>query len=53
MTKKAEKKKTKETIPAPVKAKKRKRETAETMAARQRDISVSEFFCKEQTPSWF
>jgi DNA topoisomerase-6 subunit B len=56
MTKKAEKKKQpvekkkkiKETIPAPGKAKKRKKETAETMAARQRDISVSEFFAKNR-----
>ena len=42
------KKKSKETIPAPIKVKKRNRETAESMAARQRDISVSEFFAKNR-----
>ena len=42
------KKKSKETVPAPIKVKKRKKETAETMAARQRDISVSEFFAKNR-----
>ncbi len=54
MTKKAEKKKhseeKKKKTPVPVKEKekKRKKETAETMAARQRDISVSEFFAKNR-----
>ena len=54
MTKKVEKKKhseeKKKKTPVPVKEKekKRKKETAETMAARQRDISVSEFFAKNR-----
>jgi len=39
----------KEEIPAPVvKKKKVVHETAESMAARQRDISVSEFFAKNR-----
>src|SRR5512137_2740941 len=37
-----------EEIQPPVKVKKRTHETAETMAARQRDISVSEFFAKNR-----
>jgi DNA topoisomerase-6 subunit B len=54
MAKKAEKKKKpeektkKSAVPVKKKEKKRKRETAETMAARQRDISVSEFFAKNR-----
>jgi DNA topoisomerase-6 subunit B len=51
MAKKVEKKikkKVKKAEPAPLKIKKRKKETAETMAARQRDISVSEFFAKNR-----
>jgi DNA topoisomerase-6 subunit B len=54
MAKKAEKKnkpelKTKKAAGSlKVKEKKRKKETAETMAARQRDISVSEFFAKNR-----
>jgi len=40
--------KTEEEIQPPVKVKKRAHETAETMAARQRDISVSEFFAKNR-----
>ena len=35
-----------EEVRLPAKGKKRTHETAETMAARQRDISVSEFFAK-------
>ncbi len=57
MTKKAEKnkqaeeKKKKAPAPVKVKEKKRQKETAETMAARQRDISVSEFFAKNSISS--
>ena len=37
-----------EEVQLPAKVKKRTHETAETMAARQRDISVSEFFAKNR-----
>ena len=46
--KKPEEKKKKAAEPEKKKEKKRKKETAETMAARQRDISVSEFFAKNR-----